>query len=131
MTSFEQQVGKWADKVVIDIRTFTKLVAFKMHDRIVERTPVDTGRARASWNIIAGEQADPAQAPEGFSGGGAAGQAAARGKQLGVGLSDVYTISNNLPYIEALENGHSKQAPAGMVALGIADIRTQLEVELG
>jgi hypothetical protein len=29
-----------------------------------------------------------------------------------------------------LENGHSKQAPAGMAMLGLIDVKTQLEIEL-
>lgn len=34
-------------------------------------------------------------------------------------LGDTVWISNNLPYIEALNNGHSTQAPAGFVELAI------------
>ena len=38
-------------------------------------------------------------------------------------------ISNNLPYITALEDGHSKQAPAGMVALSLAEVSSGLQFE--
>jgi len=37
------------------------------------------------------------------------------------------TIYNNLEYIEALENGHSQQAPAGMVAVSLAEFNIKLE----
>jgi hypothetical protein len=33
-----------------------------------------------------------------------------------VGQSTIY-FTNNLPYAQALENGHSNQAPGGMVGL--------------
>jgi hypothetical protein len=131
MANFKIAVDKWANKVTVDIKQFTKLVAFKVHDRIVERTPVDTGRARASWTIVAGETADTSVAPPDFAGGPEAGISAARSKQGNVQLAHSYVIANNLPYIERLENGHSKQAPAGMVGLAIADVRTELEISLG
>ncbi len=131
MKNFALQVDQWAAKAAVDIKVFTKLVAFKIHDRIVERTPVDTGRARASWTIIAGESADTSVAPPDFSGGAAAGSAAAKAKQGSIEPANSYVIANSLDYIEALENGHSRQSPSGMVALAIADVRTELEVSLG
>jgi hypothetical protein len=35
-------------------------------------------------------------------------------------ISDHYVLFNNLEYIQALEEGHSKQAPAGFVAKALA-----------
>ena len=40
---------------------------------------------------------------------------------------DTIYISNNLPYIRALEYGHSKQAPNGMVGTTIAGIKDKIE----
>lgn len=131
MSNFSLSIDRWALKAHINIRTFTKLVAFRVHDRVVERTPVDTGRARASWTIIAGETPDRSVAPDDFAGGALAGNAAAKNRQGSVALATSYVISNNLPYIEALENGHSQQAPSGMVTLAVADVKTRLQVELG
>jgi hypothetical protein len=34
---------------------------------------------------------------------------------------------SNIPYIEALENGHSKQAPQGMIALSVAETVAEIE----
>ena len=36
-------------------------------------------------------------------------------------------IQNNLPYANRLENGWSNQAPAGMVALTIAEVEAQMD----
>lgn len=110
--------------------TTTKLIAFRIHDRIVMRTPVDTGRARASWNLVAGDVADLSVAPKSFSGGGEQGAAHAQAKAAGAPPALQYVISNNLPYIEKLENGSSRQAPAGMVKLAAADVMTILQMEL-
>lgn len=131
MSAFSLAVDKWAAKVSVDVKKFTKLVAFQVHDRIVMRTPVDTGRARASWTIVAGSNPDTSVQPESFEGGAAAGIALAKSKQSSVPDSNTYVIANSLPYIERLENGWSKQSPTGFVRLGIADVKTRLEVELG
>lgn len=128
MSKFSLDVAKWLAKTEIEAETFVRAVAFRLHDRIVMRTPVDTGRARASWTIVEGKTPDTTVAPEGFSGGAEAGASYALQRQAGVKRGTTYTIANSLPYIEALENGHSKQAPSGMVRLAIADIKTTLDV---
>lgn len=35
-------------------------------------------------------------------------------------------ILNNVEYIEALEEGHSQQAPAGMVRISIAEVELEI-----
>jgi hypothetical protein len=35
-------------------------------------------------------------------------------------------IQNNLPYAQRLEDGWSKQAPAGMVALSLAELQAEI-----
>lgn len=90
--------------------------------RIVLKTPVDTGRARGNWfvtiNAASGETTTAADK---------SGHATInRGSAVITGLTEPQAIwiSNNLPYITALENGHSGQAPAGMVAVSIAELET-------
>jgi hypothetical protein len=36
-------------------------------------------------------------------------------------------ITSNLPYMEALENGHSGQAPNGMVRITVAEIAAEID----
>lgn len=94
--------------------------------RIVRRTPVDTGRARGNWQTSVG-------APRGESVLAtskaiapvvASGSAALRDLEpFGVTF-----IANNLVYIEPLENGHSKQAPEGMVAVTLAELAAGLNL---
>lgn len=43
-----------------------------------------------------------------------------------VGDKTIY-ISNNLPYIVALEFGHSKQAPNGMVGVATANLKKKID----
>lgn len=82
-------------------------------------TPVDTGWARANWIPSIGS---PVRAPAGTR------AAVSTGAQT-QGIAEVasrYTsaagpiyIQNNVPYIQALNFGHSKQAPTGFVQLAI------------
>ncbi len=87
---------------------------------VVNRTPVDTGRARANWNLTIGE---PAQ---GWSE-GASGQPAMGDLARWDGTKSIWIV-NNVPYIEFLENGSSKQAPAGMLQVAVANIRAKLQL---
>lgn len=114
----------------------TREVSFEIHEKIVNRTPIDTGRAKASWRInenVADPSVEPqlADRPNGFGGisRAAAGEsplyanqalAVARSRQQLISdTASKIVISNNLDYIENLENGTSQQAPGGMVAVTV------------
>ena len=97
-----------------------------VHNKIIERTPIDTGLAKASWNISLGAP-DYETAPVGREYGETwdAGVAAAYARQTqkrlkAFTLQDVY-ISNGNEYISLLEHGRSKQAPRGMVGITLAE----------
>ncbi len=115
LDGFKKTVG---DKVVL----LQKRVALDLYARIIRRTPVDTGRARASWNLSI-QQQDRSVRPEG--------QYSTPHVPLDtpfpVQLGQTIWISNNLPYIGELEHGHSKQAPTGMVAISVEEARVHIE----
>jgi hypothetical protein len=97
--------------------------------KLKERSPVDTGRFRFSWQI--GENttgiydAGPQQASDPNSKTRTSPPAnpappLARGVNYTPTfekLGNVYSVHNNLPYAESLAQGHSSQAPAGWVDL--------------
>lgn len=96
--------------------------ANRLADDLANRTPVDTGSAKDSWNVGVGEadlsykdrsaHFNPIGEPEGT-----------RIPELpGVAPwgSDLH-VSNNVPYIQQLNAGSSKQAPAAFVELTIAE----------
>lgn len=79
---------------------------------IVENTPVDSGLARANWKIgtsLTGKILDITNDPLADL------NSITTEKVKG---SHIY-IENNIPYIEFLENGSSKQAPRGMIRQAI------------
>lgn len=115
-------------------RDFDKLVRkvlFDLWRMIAEGTPVATGRARASWMLDTDWSAW--QLPPGDYRDAIAANIGAVVSALP--KSEKYVLYNNLEYIEALEDGHSKaQAPNGFVALALAAFIPQLQAaarELG
>jgi|TARA_R110002167_G_scaffold92478_1_gene248332 hypothetical protein len=105
--------------------------ALDLMNRIILMTPVDTGRARGNWQLtqrspatgkISEDDANVSKAEAPPSGIMKQAEQTAIGSQPG---DDIW-ISNNLPYIEVLEEGHSKQAPHGMVALALVEVEQGL-----
>jgi len=121
--SFRADLNAFQRKLGIAPLLVVKKIAFQLHDDIVVRTPVDTGRARSNWNIAIGDNPDLSTKEE------YAYHAAAASKKsvlTTMSVLDRIWITNSLPYIEALENGHSQQAPAGMVKLAVMDIEKEI-----
>lgn len=88
---------------------------------IVEKTPVDTGRARGNWNISIG--ADDTEVKENQT----TPQYQNEKDFPKVKGDESIFISNNLPYIKKLEFGSSKQAPQGMVGVTMAGIKNKID----
>jgi hypothetical protein len=91
------------------------------HRRVVLKTPVDIGRARGNWQPTIGEAAQGEIDAIDPSGGAtiAEGMSVAKGLKFG---DTAFTV-NNLPYINRLEHGWSKQAPTGMVAVTVEELK--------
>lgn len=78
---------------------------------IIQGTPVDTGRARNNWFLSVGA---PSNSITTSKSKGLATIRSLRKMPLRVINRKIY-LTNNLPYIQALEFGSSKQAPSGWV----------------
>lgn len=130
------------DTIIADIEKVTTKVIKKMSLDIVanlqEITPVDTGWARANWipSIGSSHSLDgtPPKDPE-----EAKSAVAARAAIAAEGVSRVANyeikdgaifISNNVPYIKRLDEGHSQKAPAGFVRQSVEIALTQNLKEL-
>lgn len=125
-----------AKKMGVDADELFLKVSFDLFRDIVKRTPVDTGRARANWMMTEGA---PATGTIGEFRKEHVAKSRKKDKKAvlysapvppprsGFSGRQPIFIVNNLPYIEALENGHSKQAPFGMVELAIENQMAHLE----
>ena len=120
---FAADLKKFSKVVDVEIATVRRKISFDLLKAITDRTPVDTGRAAVSWNLSEGTP-DTSVAGEGDHG-GAGGRATAVNRGLAVLTNNPFAVSyivNALPYIQALEFGHSKkQAPSGMVRIALAE----------
>lgn len=125
---FEADLKKFGKQLGIRTEVVIKKVVLDLFTKIVKKTPVDTGRARASW-VIGVENPDnsPILSPS-FTASQASAFALSELSELSrvTPFSTVF-ISNSLPYIEELENGSSDQSPSGMVAVSLAEVERGLK----
>ena len=117
MTVVGETVAENADKLV-------RAVALAVDAEVVLATPVDTGRARANWRAGLGS-GPAAELPEPSSPAAGAQEALQQAQQVAAeyqgGEGSSIVITNNLPYIRPLNDGHSSQAPAGFVETAVAE----------
>lgn len=129
MDSFEADITRYLEKAQGRFRDACANVAREVHNKIIDRTPVDTGRARGSWNMKVGEGPDTSALADGSGVSAAEAGALARSTQRTLmgyrdPLKQTIWVSNDVSYIEGLEHGSSKQAPLGMMALTLAEVST-------
>lgn len=99
------------DIVTEDVRATSLLLL----TGLIKKTPVDTGRARGNWFLSIGspikKEDNSRRAPEATSEGITVSER--------IEPTDTAYITNNLPYIERLNEGHSEQAPAKFIEMEI------------
>lgn len=96
-----------------------KKIALQALIGVVNRTPVDTGRARGAWQVTLATVPDKE-----FRSRNPIASGTARIEAKTATFSSIF-ITNNVPYIIFLEGGSSKQAPRGMVAVTLEELRVQ------
>jgi len=117
MGPFELQLRAFAEKAGDNADLVTRKVIVDVYAELIQRSPVLTGRFRANWIYsvnakasgtipTAGTSLSPTPAPD-------APEVAAEA------FGKVHWLTNNLPYAQRLEDGHSKQAPTGLVGLTV------------
>lgn len=121
--TFSIRIRVRADRVSDNVGRTVRKTALAVDQAVVLSTPVDTGRARSNWRVSLGSRPrgviNPYSPGSGLGRGeqqnaqAAMAQAAAAVAQRRDG-QDIY-ISNNVPYIGKLNDGSSRQAPAGFV----------------
>jgi len=114
--SFSKSLSQLAEFCTDNYEAVVTKTVIDLFRRIVERTPIDTGRARANWSI--GPDPNAAVDYKDLS------DVADYEYKLDTGTIWIF---NNLVYIVPLEEGHSDQAPQGMVAISLAEFSTFLK----
>lgn len=117
--SFELDIQRFVDRAKGNIDLVVRKVALDMFKRVILKSPVDTGRFRGNWQVAIGSI--PAGTLEINDKAGTATIAKVTAATLQLKAGQVITLVNNLAYARALEYGHSKQAPNGMVRLTVTE----------
>ena len=110
MTDISVPLG---DELEAIVNGDARAAALSLLTGLVKTTPVDTGRAKGNWFVSTGAPNRSVDKER------RAGQANSQGQQVILSAEKedfpTITISNNLPYIQRLNDGHSTQAPKKFV----------------
>lgn len=130
LNDFARRFDRISVRVEGNVEQAVKDCARAVARSVISNTPVDTGRARSNWTAQLDAAFDglfPARVPgEKESTGEANAVAAIEVAEQVIETFDIAKnaeihITNNLPYIGALNDGHSMQAPADFVRLSVLD----------
>ena len=127
---FQKAVDDWANAA--HEFALLSLIAriFDCYGRLIQRTPVDTGRARVGWHIEGQEDEwipEKKQYEEAKGDGSAIISRELRKLGLDLVNADVIYIMNNVEYILKLEAFGGKHKDPGFVALFLQELRFDLE----
>jgi hypothetical protein len=104
-------------KYQVDSSNILRKLALDIYAEIIRNTPVDTGRARANWNLSINR---PNFAKSTSTVPSTVNISASTLRNL----PDIY-IANGLPYVRDLEFGRSDQAPNGFIRLAIQRVQNR------
>lgn len=112
--SFQAKFRRLLDKAGANAELVVRKSVLELQTMMIERSPVDSGRFKSNWQAGLGTTNTETSAAAGSD---------AESRTLAVleGWRPGQTIflSNSMPYAKRLEEGWSKQAPAGMVRLSV------------
>lgn len=115
LSDFAAKLKGISDALPENVNKLMKDVAMAVATEVVAGTPADTGRAKENWQTSLNTPASGVlhpepQRPESPAAGVARSLAETRDVLSEYKTGDTVYIQNNLPYIGALNRGHSKQA---------------------
>ena len=136
LNDFAAKLKRLSESIEPNVDKLMKDVAMAVDEEIVRSTPVDTGRARANWQLTLNEPAQGVlypqpQKPPTPESGAERSLAEARDVLAEYRTGDTVYITNRLPYISRLNEGSSKQAPALFVERGVEKARRMFKEAAG
>lgn len=119
--SFTAQLKRFADKAKRRPVEAQRQIFIELSRRVIVRTPVDTGRAKANWLPAIGQ---PVLATtEATDKAGTQTVAKVAATAAAVKGDQTLFLTNSLPYALPLEYGHSQQSPQGMVRISAREFQ--------
>jgi hypothetical protein len=126
---FKHSIDAWVKATNKTMHQGIAETAIRLGTMIIEKTPIDIGRAKGNW-LGAFDDPDTTVDDDRRQ------EQAITGLRLKFTASNVAKhssifVTNSLPYIKALEDGHSQiQAPNGMVRLSVSEFPAILQREI-
>ncbi len=114
--SFSSDILKFAKKTNSNIEEVMQATSISIFPAVVLRTPVKTGRARGNWLYTTESPAT-----------GTVSDVDAPNLSSMIKKGHTHILTNNLPYIEVLENGDANRRPHGMVKVSVTEFEAQLK----
>ncbi len=128
LSEFSKRIIVRGRRVREEAEAITRKVALAADQAVVSGTPVDTGRARSNWIVALGEPSSTViEAYVPGEGGNTAASNTQAALDQGARVIRSYRtgqeihITNNLPYIQRLNEGYSAQAPANFVEQAVLE----------
>lgn len=121
MGQFSLDLSRLVEKAKGRTELVVKKVMLEAFERVVMKSPVDTGRFRANWVASIGEYSRVVSESTDQDGSKTTGDINAAVSAMQLRGQTIY-LTNSLPYATRLEYGYSKQAPIGMVRTTLAEI---------
>ena len=113
---FMKEISIELDNFERDAENVIKEAVLITHGTVTTLSPVDTGRYKASHFISKGQESDKVVS-DGADYGGETEKRKKEAESVKPKLESIsWYVTNNLEYSEALEGGHSQQAPNGVYA---------------
>jgi len=121
LKTFAKRIRRIGQDIERNADIAVRRCALAIDATVVLATPVDTGRARGNWQVTLDNPAVTVTDQLSPSGRESVEQGKSAIAQYKGGRPEAAIhITNNLPYIGKLNEGHSAQAPAGFVEKAIA-----------
>lgn len=123
---FSKRMSSHGERIIDNANKLKRKAALAVDASVVMATPVDTGRARANWQ--ASLSAPVGAEIEAYAPGTAGSTSGENGRRaLEQAKTEIAAsqpeqgifLTNNLPYIGRLNEGHSAQAPSGFVQTAV------------
>lgn len=114
---FVKRMKERADQVEVGTNNAVRRLALAINQVVITETPVDTGHARANWQVSLARPILEEIDEEDKSGQATINKNAALIQTRPPGIAII--LANNVPYINKLNEGSSEQAPAQFVQQSI------------
>lgn len=111
MTNFTLDITRFVEHTGLGFDTVVKKVVLDISRSVIRKSPVKTGRFKGNWQY--GEGSAPSGTLDVTDTSGSVTLANIAGQIPAHPAGLVHYIVNNLPYAQALEDGHSIQSPPG------------------